>query len=699
LVFQGWYIYGKEEITPVPIGTDYKYLAFTYQAPSSVVLREYPPSAMTANTTTLAAGTDAAGNVYGAGTYIINYPYGWSDIDLYTLFNKSIGYNWIGSLGSSYNGNYIGAFCNDTRTSLGTYFGSCKGTLNERVWTYLSSSAPGISIDLTQDTNSNKYYGSTFTYTLPSPIYLQNLQLYNRSAYSTFAAQAPKTFRVYGMNVGDNGWTQIANYSNLNAWTSYTASTTASNIIWDGTTGAENLTFKINANTSYSMYGFVVNALLGSNENFTLAEIKLFGTDYYVSPSGQTQYTVNFLENTECDILVVGGGGGGGASIGSGGGAGGLSYYSNASVAIGTYTILVGAGGTGAVNYLARGANGYNSSAFGNTSYGGGGGSGQSWVYNTSGTASGTLQTTSANQGSGAGGTRYKSIGNEGTVGQGNSGGNEVEGGNIFASGGGGGAGGVGGNGSLITLAGVGGIGVSSTITGSSIDYAGGGGGQAENLVNGSWVHSGGTATHGGGTGGDYGANGINGKGGGGGGGYTSGGNGGSGIVIIRYKFTKTINTTYETITYNNNATFGYRDTSASFIPSIVQLNTGQTFINSVSQYINFNFGNDNKCKMDASGNLILNGDIFIYSDGRIKENVTTITSALDKVNELSGITYNIINKPRRQIGVIAQEVEKVLPEVIKEEEGVKTVAYSNMVGLLIEALKELNDRVDQTKE
>jgi hypothetical protein len=44
-----------------------------------------------------------------------------------------------------------------------------------------------------------------------------------------------------------------------------------------------------------------------------------------------------------------------------------------------------------------------------------------------------------------------------------------------------------------------------------------------------------------------------------------------------------------------------------------------------------------------------------------------------------------------------SQEVEKVLPEVIKEEDGVKTVAYPNMVGLLIEALKELNNRVDQT--
>ena len=251
------------------------------------------------------------------------------------------------------------------------------------------------------------------------------------------------------------------------------------------------------------------------------------------------------------------------------------------------------------------------------------------------------------------------------------------------------------------------------------------------------------------------GINGINGTGGGGGSirnsSTTSGGKGGSGIAIIRYKFTKTITTTssinnsgkggggstgivgvsntgggggsgsnnpqqpgaaggsglilfkfnypyiksYNTI-YNNDATFGYRNTSTTFNPAIVQLNSGQTFINSLSQYINFNFENVNKCKMDSSGNLILNGDIFIYSDGRIKENITPITSALDKVNDLSGITYNIINKPKRQIGVIAQEVEKVLPEVIKNDGELKTVAYPNMIGLLIEALKELNDKVDQ---
>ena len=731
-----WQIYGREKITPESIDTDYKYLAFTYQASPSVVLREYPPSAMTINSTTLlVGGTDAAGNTYGAGTYIINYPYGYSGSgDVYTLYDKLIGGNHTGSVGSLYNGNYIGAFCNDARTSLGTYFGSCTGTLNDRVWTYLSSSATGISIDLTQDANSNKYYGSTFTYSLPSPIYLQNLQLYNRNAYSTFAAQAPKSFRVYGMNIGDNGWTQIANYSNLNAWTSYTSVTTASNIIWNGTSGAENLTFKINANASYSMYGFVVNALLGSNENFTLAEIKLFGTDYYVPPSGQASHTVNFPENTVCDILVVGGGGAGGASVGGGGGAGGVVYQKNITLN-GIYTIVVGKGGDNTSSTTSTANedsvhNGLSSQimyqnnilSFNGVSFEGkGGGGGGSRIGEPPGNLDGGFD------GGSGGGNSVSGNGipaNPGSSTQENTlllNGTNVKGGynsikttENWLAGGGAGAGN--------SNSGMnGGAGIELDITGSLQWYAAGGGAgrisTSASGIGGSGIGGSGksntsasntlivptqvngainTGSGGGGGGYDYGyiTNGPNGDG---------GGAGGSGIVIIRYKFTKTItsntqiNTGYATITYSNDATFGYRNTYTTFIPSIVQLNTGQTFINSLSQYINFNFGNDNKCKMDASGNLTLNGDIFIYSDGRIKENVTTITSALDKVNEMSGITYNMINKPKRQVGVVAQEVEKVLPEVIKEEGGLKTVAYPNMVGLLIEALKELNDRVDQS--
>ena len=132
----------------------------------------------------------------------------------------------------------------------------------------------------------------------------------------------------------------------------------------------------------------------------------------YSGSANTADFTRVFPKSTTCDILIVGGGGGGGSAIGSGGGGGGLIYSTNISISTGSYNISVGKGGAGAAVYTSRGGNGNNSSAFGNIAYGGGGGAGQSWVYNQSGTASGTLQTTSANQGSGAGGTRYKTIGN-----------------------------------------------------------------------------------------------------------------------------------------------------------------------------------------------------------------------------------------------------------------------------------------------
>jgi hypothetical protein len=262
----------------------------------------------------------------------------------------------------------------------------------------------------------------------------------------------------------------------------------------------------------------------------------------YSGTAATKDYTITTTEALSCDILIVGGGGGGGAGIGSGGGAGGL-IYTNLIINAGTYNIIVGSGGSGATSGTGsdRGSNGFNSSAFGNISYGGGGGAGQSWVYYQSNTAGGTLQTTSANQGSGAGGTRYKTLGNAGTLGQGNSGGNHIESHPIYSPGGGGGAGGAGGNGSTQSSPyyGIGGIGRAISITGTSIGYAGGGGAWGSGA-------SGGTATDGGGSGAAIGTNGTNGRGGGGGGGDNTGGKGGSGIIIIRYR--KASNTVSSTL-------------------------------------------------------------------------------------------------------------------------------------------------------
>ncbi len=101
-------------------------------------------------------------------------------------------------------------------------------------------------------------------------------------------------------------------------------------------------------------------------------------------------------------------------------------------------------------------------------------------------------------------------------------------------------------------------------------------------------------------------------------------------------------------------------------------------------------------------GDITSGGNVTANSDISLKDNIVAIPNALDKVLQIRGVTYNrndIEDNPR-QTGVIAQEVEKVLPEVVSEDNnGIKSVAYGNMVGLLIEAIKEQQQRIDMLEE
>ena len=105
---------------------------------------------------------------------------------------------------------------------------------------------------------------------------------------------------------------------------------------------------------------------------------------------------------------------------------------------------------------------------------------------------------------------------------------------------------------------------------------------------------------------------------------------------------------------------------------------------------------------MSAAGAATFNNDVTAVSDERLKENIETIPDALGKVCQMRGVTFNRIDfKGEKQMGVIAQEVEKIIPEVVKEddsEDKIKSVAYGNMVGLLIEAIKDLKNEVDELK-
>jgi len=98
-----------------------------------------------------------------------------------------------------------------------------------------------------------------------------------------------------------------------------------------------------------------------------------------------------------------------------------------------------------------------------------------------------------------------------------------------------------------------------------------------------------------------------------------------------------------------------------------------------------------------STGNLVVAGDVTSNSDLRLKSNIQQITGALAKVNAMRGVSFDMENA--RRIGVIAQEVQEFVPEVVSTtDQGYLAVSYGNLVGLLIEAVKELTEEVAELR-
>lgn len=102
---------------------------------------------------------------------------------------------------------------------------------------------------------------------------------------------------------------------------------------------------------------------------------------------------------------------------------------------------------------------------------------------------------------------------------------------------------------------------------------------------------------------------------------------------------------------------------------------------------------------MDGDRNLYVYGNVTAFSDQRLKDNIKVIPHALTKLHSIAGVTFKHKNSARRSTGVLAQDVQSVLPEAVHEgEDGYLSVAYGNLTGLLVEAIKELTKEVDHLK-
>ena len=103
---------------------------------------------------------------------------------------------------------------------------------------------------------------------------------------------------------------------------------------------------------------------------------------------------------------------------------------------------------------------------------------------------------------------------------------------------------------------------------------------------------------------------------------------------------------------------------------------------------------------LTSTGTITAATNVTVSSDIRLKSNIETIDSALDKVKEMRGVYFDRHDtEDKRSVGVIAQEMQEVMPEAVvtdDTEDKYLSVAYGNLVGVLIEAVKELSDKVEK---
>lgn len=99
--------------------------------------------------------------------------------------------------------------------------------------------------------------------------------------------------------------------------------------------------------------------------------------------------------------------------------------------------------------------------------------------------------------------------------------------------------------------------------------------------------------------------------------------------------------------------------------------------------------------KLHVDGKIFASSSITAYSDQRVKTNIAQIPNSLELVKQLRGVSYDRIDTGEHEIGLIAQEVAQVLPEVVVDAPNGKSIAYGNMVAVLLEAIKTLSARVE----
>ena len=162
------------------------------------------------------------------------------------------------------------------------------------------------------------------------------------------------------------------------------------------------------------------------------------------------------------------------------------------------------------------------------------------------------------------------------------------------------------------------------------------------------------------------------------------------------FKILETANDTITLETANGDITITTSGTGNIELDAPVQVAAGKKILSSDGNGVHF--GHD----LIVTGSIASTGDITAYStsDERLKSNIQSIPNAIGKVKEIRGVSFDWNEKSNKQghdIGVIAQDIEKIHPElVVTRENGFKAVKYDRLVALLIQANKELIERIEK---
>ena len=127
---------------------------------------------------------------------------------------------------------------------------------------------------------------------------------------------------------------------------------------------------------------------------------------------------------------------------------------------------------------------------------------------------------------------------------------------------------------------------------------------------------------------------------------------------------------------------------------------SGSTITCTVDTPAEVGLGNLSSNGNSLSGSFTASGNITAYSDSRLKSDVETIPDALAKVAKMRGVNFTMKDTGARSTGVIAQELQAVIPEAVHtNDDGYLSVAYGNLVGVLIEAINTLSEELEHLKQ